>query len=94
MQIIATFALVGFYFASMESGASRATLGQASIGLMVLREDNKPMTRDQAFARFGSALVTYLTLCIGFVMCFFRADKKAMHDLMSKTKVVWRGEEN
>lgn len=94
VQIIATFALVGFYFASMESGASRATLGQASIGLMVLRDDNKPMTRDQAFGRFGSALVTYFTLCIGFVMCFFREDKKALHDIMSKTKVVWRGEEN
>ena len=94
VQIIATLALVGFYFASMESGASRATLGQASIGLMVVRDDNKPMTRDQAFGRFGSALVTYLTLCIGFVMCFFRADHKALHDIMSKTKVVWRGEEN
>ena len=94
VQFIATLALVGFYFASMESGASRATLGQASIGLMVLREDNKPMTREQAFGRFGSALVTGLTLYIGFLMCFFREDKKALHDIMSKTKVVWRGEES
>ena len=94
VQFVASLALVGFYFASMESGASRATLGKASIGLMALRDDNKPMTRQQAFGRFGSALVTYLTLWIGFLLCFFREDKKALHDLMSKSKVVWRGEEN
>ena len=94
VQFITTIALVGFYFASMESGASRSTLGKASIGLMVLREDNKPMTREQAFGRFGSGLVTALTFYIGFLLCFFRADKKALHDIMSKTKVVWRGEEH
>lgn len=86
--------LAGFYFASMESGASRATLGKASIGLMVLRDDDKPMTREQAYGRTASAFVTTLTFFIGFLLCIFRPDKKAMHDLMSKSKVVWRGEEN
>jgi uncharacterized RDD family membrane protein YckC len=94
VQFIATLAIVAFYFASMESGASRATLGQASIGLMVLRDDDKPMNRQQAFSRFGSALVTALTFYIGFLLCFFRSDKKALHDLMSHSKVVWRGEEH
>ena len=94
VQIGVSLLLSGFYFASMEAGASRATLGKASIGLMALRDDNKPMARQQAFSRAASAFVTYLTLNIGFLMCFFRADKKALHDLMSKSKVVWRGEEN
>lgn len=93
VQIIASLGLTGFYFASMESGASRATLGKASIGLMALRDDNQPMTRQQAFGRAASAFVTALTFYLGFLMCFFRADKKAMHDLMSHSKVVWRGEE-
>lgn len=94
VEIGVSLLLSGFYFASMEAGASRATLGKASIGLMALRDDNKPMARQQAFSRAASAFVTYLTLNIGFLMCFFRADKKALHDLMSKSKVVWRGEEN
>ncbi len=93
VQIIASLMLTGFYFASMEAGASRATLGKASIGLMALRDDNMPMTRQQAFGRAGSAFVTFLTFYLGFLLCFFRADKKALHDLMSKSKVVWRGEE-
>ena len=86
--------LTGFYFASMESGASRATLGKASMGLMVLRDDSKPMPRQQAYGRAASAFVTFLTLYFGFLLCLFRADKKALHDLMSNSKVVWRGEEH
>ena len=90
---IATLVLTGFYFASMESGASRATLGKASIGLMVLRDDDKPMKREQAYSRAASAFVTVLTIFFGFLLALFRPDKKSLHDLMSKTKVVWRGEE-
>jgi uncharacterized RDD family membrane protein YckC len=91
---LATLGIWGFYFASGESGQARATMGKWSLGLMVLRDDDMPMTRKQAFGRAASAFVTALTLYIGFIMCAFRSDHKAMHDLMSKSKVVWRGEEN
>ncbi|MBL8812970.1 MAG: RDD family protein [Planctomycetaceae bacterium] len=90
---LATFILWGMYFSYGESGSARATLGKWSVGLIVLREDNKPQTRQQAFSRAASALVSVLTLYIGFLMCLFRPDKKAMHDLMSKSKVVWRTEQ-
>lgn len=94
VSLIASLALWGFYFASGESGAARATLGKAAIGIMVLGEDDKPLTRKQAFGRAASAFVTMLTFYIGFLMCFFRADRRSMHDLMSKSKVVWRAEES
>ena len=90
---VASLLLWGNYFALGESGAARATLGKWSLGMIVLREDGKPQTRKQAFGRAASALLSALTLCIGFLMCFSRADKKAMHDLMSKSKVVWQGEQ-
>lgn len=90
---VGTLALWGFYFSAGESGAARATLGKWSLGMVVLRDDNKPQTRQQAFARAASAFVTALTLYIGFIMCFFRSDRKAMHDLMSKSKVVWQSEQ-
>jgi uncharacterized RDD family membrane protein YckC len=89
---VASLGLFGFYFASGEAGAARATLGKWSLGMIVLRDDNKVQTRQQAFGRAASAFVTVLTFYIGFIMCFFRADKKAMHDLMSKSKVVWQSE--
>lgn len=60
--------------------------------MIALKEDNKVMTRKEAFGRAAAAFVTVLTCYIGFVICFFRADRKAMHDLMTKTKVVWQSE--
>lgn len=89
---IASLVLWGMYFSRGESGAARATLGKWSIGLIVLREDDKVQTRKQALGRAAAALLSVLTLFIGFAICFFRADRRAMHDLMSKTKVVWQGE--
>lgn len=91
--LVATLGLWGFYFASGESGQARATLGKWSLGLIVLREDDRPLTRKEAFGRAASAFVSALTLYIGFIMCAFRSDHKALHDIMSKSKVVWRGEE-
>jgi uncharacterized RDD family membrane protein YckC len=82
------------YFASWESGQNRATLGKAALGIIVLTDDDQPITMKQGVGRFASACVTVLTFYIGFIVCAFRSDHKAIHDIMSKTKVVWRGEEN
>lgn len=90
---VATLGIWAFYFATAESGQARATMGKWSLGLLVLCEDDKPMTRKQAFRRVACAFLTPLTLYIGFIMTAFRKDHHALHDLMSKTKVVWRGEE-
>jgi uncharacterized RDD family membrane protein YckC len=90
---VASLILYGMYFTLGESGAARATLGKWSIGLIVLRDDDRPLTRDQALKRAFSAFVTSLTLYIGFLICFFRPDRKAMHDIMTKTKVVWQPEQ-
>ncbi|MFM7055784.1 MAG: RDD family protein, partial [Planctomycetota bacterium] len=59
----------------------------------VLRDDDRPMSRDQALKRFFNSLVTVLTLFIGFIMCAFRPDRRAIHDKMTKSKVVWQSEQ-
>ena len=90
---VASLILYAMYFTLGESGSARATLGKWSIGLIVLRDDDRPLTRDQALKRTLSAFVTSLTLYIGFLICFFRPDRKAMHDIMTKSKVVWQPEQ-
>ncbi|MEZ6059671.1 MAG: RDD family protein [Planctomycetaceae bacterium] len=94
INAIIMLVLWGLYFASWESGQNRATLGKSALGLLVLNDDDTPITLKQGFGRALSALVTALTLYIGFVICYFRKDHRAMHDLMTKTKVVWRGEDD
>jgi uncharacterized RDD family membrane protein YckC len=95
-QVITTIGglvLTGLYFSRGESGAARATLGKWSIGLIVLQNDDKPVSRKLGFKRAAMAFLGAIPLFGGFLMCVFRPDKKAMHDLSTKTKVVWRGEE-
>ena len=77
-----------FYFAKWESGSGRATLGKWSLGLIVVREDNEPMEMGQAIQRTIMAFITYLLGYIPFFISAFHPEKRAMHDLVSKSKVV------
>ncbi|MCP4508197.1 MAG: RDD family protein [Fuerstiella sp.] len=85
---------LAFYFARWESGSGRATLGKWTFGMLVLKDDNEPVSFKLAIKRFAMSLVSVLSLSGTFVMCFFRSDHRALHDLATKTKVVWRGDEN
>ena len=93
---VASLILWGMYFTLGESGSARATLGKWSIGIVVMQDDGlpipMPMSRDLALKRAASAFLSVLTLFIGFLSCVWREDRKAMHDAMTKTKVVWQPE--
>ncbi|MCP4784418.1 MAG: hypothetical protein GY878_12780 [Fuerstiella sp.] len=89
-----TLAALGFYFSRWESGSGRATLGKWTFGLLVLQDDNEPMPFNVGVKRFAMSLLSVVSLSGTFVMCFFRPDHRALHDLATKTKVVWRGDEN
>ncbi|MEY3172206.1 MAG: hypothetical protein RLZZ436_119 [Planctomycetota bacterium] len=90
---LASLILFAMYFTLGESGAARATLGKWSIGLIVLRDDDRPMSRDQALKRFFCSIVTVLTVFLGFLTCAFRPDRRALHDKLNKSKVVWQPEQ-
>ena len=92
--VISIFVALGFYFANWESGSGRATLGKWAFGMIVLQEDNTPMPFKLAFQRFGFALLSIVTLSGTFTMCAFHPNHRALHDLATKTKVVWRGDED
>lgn len=85
---------LGFYFANWESGSGRATLGKWTFGMVVLQEDNTPMPFKLAVKRFATSLLSVLSLSGTFVMCAFHPNHRALHDLATKTKVVWRGDED
>ena len=88
----ATLILWALYFSTWESGQNRGTLGKAALGIIVVDNDNQPISTRQALRRAVFCLISVLTLFIGFAMCAFQPDKRALHDLLSKTQVVWRGE--
>jgi len=89
--LIWAFYMNWMYWAVQESSELRSTLGKDAFGLIVVTEDDKKMSMKQASTRWLLRLfldafsVLYLTTA-------FHSEKRSLHDLASKTKVVWKGE--
>lgn len=91
---LGTIGLMAIYFGKGESGAGRCTLGKWSLGLIVLQEDGSPMPFELAVKRFFVSLLSIVSLSATFAMCAFNPQHRALHDKVTKTKVVWRSEED
>ncbi|PIR38914.1 MAG: hypothetical protein COV35_05395 [Alphaproteobacteria bacterium CG11_big_fil_rev_8_21_14_0_20_39_49] len=67
----------------------QATLGKKILGLRVIRADGSKITYLRAFGRFWATVLSALTLCIGYIMAGFTNQKKALHDMVADTRVVY-----
>lgn len=75
------------YFIFTESSPGRATMGMHALGLMVTdKEGNSPIQRGAAVTRFFGRL----TIPISALTMSKDPELLAMHDKMSKTRVIWR----
>lgn len=75
------------YFALMESGERRATLGKRALGLAVQRQNGDRMSFGRATGRFFSKVLSSFMM-IGYLMQPFTARKQALHDLIADVVVV------
>ena len=89
------------YYSVSHSGTIRATLGMEAFGLIVIPDIPNPKQKDldkvltlgQASYRwFMILLLTPLTAGINFIMCAFHKEKKALHDIICKSKIVFEGD--
>jgi uncharacterized RDD family membrane protein YckC len=65
------------------------TYGKYLLKLKVVHENGQEVwSLGQAFLRAIAYQVSYLIFGLGFALSFIRKDKKALHDLLSKSKVV------
>jgi uncharacterized RDD family membrane protein YckC len=89
------------YFSIAQSGTIRATLGMEAFGLIAMPDIPNPKPKDldkvltlgQASLRWVcNFFCSYVLLGLGFLVCAFHPEKKALHDLASKTKVVFEGD--
>lgn len=79
------------YWAVQESSELRSTLGKDAFGLIVVSEDDKKMSMKQASVRWLLRLIMDM-FPILYLTTAFHPEKRSLHDLASKTKVVWKGE--
>lgn len=84
------YPLAGLYYSLQESGPHQATLGKRALGIKVCDNQGRRLTFGHALGRWMAALLSYLTLYIGFLMAAFTGRKQALHDLIAGTQVTDR----
>lgn len=73
------------------NGQFGATLGKLAIGARIVNADGSRIGFGKALVRFVARLASWpLTLGIGYLFVGVREDKRALHDLLARTKVIYR----
>ena len=66
-----------------------ATPGKMALGLKITRADGSPVSPGLAAGRYFGRILSWLTLCIGFIIAAFDHEKRALHDHICGTRVVY-----
>jgi len=66
-----------------------ATPGKMALGLKVTRADGTPISAGLAAGRFFARILSWLPLCIGFIIAGFDREKRSLHDHLCGTRVVY-----
>lgn len=77
------------YFIIMH-GKYGATLGKKAMGIKVVRPDGRPISYGTAVGRYFAFMLSGLVLYIGFIMAGFDDQKRALHDHICNTRVVYK----
>jgi uncharacterized RDD family membrane protein YckC len=66
-----------------------ATLGKMALGLKVIRADGGPVSVGVAFGRYFAKILSGLILGIGYIIAGFDDEKRALHDRICETRVIY-----
>jgi uncharacterized RDD family membrane protein YckC/DNA-directed RNA polymerase subunit RPC12/RpoP len=82
--------MIPLIYVSFMHGKFGATLGKQALGIKVVRSDGTPLTFGRAIGRSFACIVDYMILYIGFIMAGFDQEKRALHDHMCDTRVIYK----
>jgi len=86
--LLAFAALGGLYHLVFESSPRQATPGQRVLGLRVVDMDGVRIEPWRALLRHLAGALSWLTLNLGHALALVQPDGRALHDLVSGTRVV------
>ncbi len=69
---------------------AQATWGKQVLVLRIVRADGKPIGHGLALGRYLARTLSFLCLCIGVLMVGVTREKRGLHDMMCRTRVVYR----
>lgn len=87
---LSSFLLYGAYFALLESSETQATVGKMLVGIIVTDADGRRLTIPRAIGRYAAKFVSGMTCTIGFLMAAFTDRKRALHDIIADTVVIYK----
>jgi len=67
-----------------------ATLGKMMLGLKVLRSNGDTLGWGISIGRYFMYLVSGIILLVGYVMAGFDSEKRALHDRVCDTRVIYK----
>jgi uncharacterized RDD family membrane protein YckC len=73
------------YFVSTKGG----TIGKLALGLQIIRLDGSRLSFGQAAGRYFARILSGIILYIGFIMAGLDAEKRALHDRICNTLVIY-----
>ena len=72
------------------NGRFGATIGKMAIGAKITMADGSPIGYGRALLRWCAARLSDISLFTGYLLIVVRADKRALHDLLAGTKVIYK----
>jgi uncharacterized RDD family membrane protein YckC len=66
-----------------------ATIGKMILGLKVIRADGSPLSLGLSTGRYFAQFINSFTLGIGYLMAGFDVQKRALHDRICETRVIY-----
>ncbi|MBN2451091.1 MAG: RDD family protein [Lentisphaeria bacterium] len=81
---------LGACYTTFFLGKFAATPGKMACGLRVVRADGSALTYARSCGRHFADMLSGITLCIGYIIAAFDAEKRALHDHICDTRVVYK----
>lgn len=72
------------------NGKYGATLGKKAVGIKIVMSDGTPMPYGRAIGRYFAYILSGIILYIGYIMAGFDSEKRALHDHMCNTRVIYK----
>src|ERR1039457_4085724 len=92
-QVITRFAVqmaIGIGYEVFMIGKYGATLGKMACKIKVVTADGGRVSYARALGRYFAKLLSAFTCMIGYIIAFFDEEKRALHDRICDTRVVYK----
>lgn len=80
------------YWVVQEASELQSTIGKEAFGLIVMTDEGKQLTMQQASMKWLMRVLFDAIVGLPFLTAAMPPNKLAMHDMISKTQVVWKGD--